>query len=88
MNRKERLTREAQFTTSAKVISFMFIVGVIVLLAAQAPDHSGQIAIPSTPPAIEQSIGAVGALGSRLSSPEAEAAARTAKQDSAPTHTL
>jgi hypothetical protein len=50
MNRQESLTRESRFTTRAKVLSVIFTVGIIALLAVRAPTHLGENAALSTPP--------------------------------------
>ena len=86
MNRKERLTGEAQFTTAAKAISVIFMVGIVVLLAAPAPHHSGEIAGPATPPVIAHAVSDVGTRGSPP--PSAAAAAGSATRDSAPNYAL
>jgi hypothetical protein len=88
MNRKERLARDTHFTTGAKVISVMFMVGVIALLAARAPLHWSESAALSTPPAVKRSSGQVLTFGSTLSSQDADTAARTAKQDDSPIPTF
>ena len=88
MNRRERHTRESRFTTRAKVLSVMFTVGIIALLAVRAPMHLGESAVLSTPPIMAQSNGEVGAFGSTLSRQEADAAARAAKQDDPPIPTF
>jgi len=88
MNRAERFARESHFTMGAKAMSIVFTVGIIALLVARTTLHPGEEAMVSTPPAVEQANGDVGAFGSTLPRQEAEAAARAAKQDDPPIATF
>ena len=84
--RGERLARETGFTTTrARLISTLFVVGVLVLLVGWTPFHLSKTApAPSTPTAVEPSDDQARTFGSALSLQQAEAAARAAKQDDPP----
>ena len=88
MNREERLTEESQFTTGAKVISAIFLVGVVALLATPAPLHAGMIAMPVALHALEHADREMGTPSSARSTPASDATANVAKQDRCGTHVL
>jgi hypothetical protein len=97
MNRIERLQRESRFTSGAKVVSVVFLVGMIGLLATRAPVPPFDGSVVQAPVA-ESSIPApVAALNptstidpaaSTLSRDAADAAARAAPQDDTPIPTF
>ncbi len=58
MNRIERFTKEASFTTSAKAISVIFIVGVIAIFTTHSPLPTGEVALVPAPAAAEQTTNA------------------------------
>ena len=81
MNRTERFTRESDSTTGANVISTIFIVGITALIFAQTallPGDEGLAAV-----AAREAPRDVGTVFT-LSREEADAAARSARQDDPP----
>ncbi len=54
MNRIERFTREASFSTGAKAVSVLFIVGMIALFTTHSPLPTGEVALVPAPVATAQ----------------------------------
>ena len=88
MTRIQRFERESSFTTGAKAMSIIFMVGVIALLVARTTLQPGEDVTVSAEPAVRQLVGVGGTGATTLTQQEAEAAGRAAKQDDPPIATF
>lgn len=88
MSRKERFCRESHFTTSAKAISVVFAVVVVVLLMARAPLHLTEASVLPAPTAVERSYDQAGTSALTRSARQSGAAARAAVQVDPPIPTF
>ncbi len=73
MNRIERFTKEASFTTSAQAISVVFIVGMIALFTTHASLPTGEVALVPAP-AVAQQIAKVATAAPQMAAAKRDVA--------------
>ena len=88
MTRIQRFEKESHFTSGAKAMSVIFMVGIIMLLVARTTLHPGEDVTASAEPAVRQLVGDGGAGATTLTPQQAEEAGRKAAQDDPPIATF